>query len=240
MKFVKRPVVIKNVLLFCLLSLFYLSVVESLEVGVSALDLKQFVSKLKQDTLLVSGALLTFWMVFKGMHISPYAFLLFCSYITVRSFGIFFIDLDKVILFLIFFYSVVAYNFFLFLRLELKEPFYNPSYPKNILPEFSYKKLPLTIKQDGVTHKAYITNWGENGFYLQFKEKDIALRGLVEAEIEIEGQTFFAHGEVMSSNTTGVGIRVTKNPVPDLGWSDYYGIINELGLRPSYSLDGFL
>lgn len=235
MKFIKRPVVIKNVLLFCLLSLFYLSVVESLEVGVSALDLKQFVSKLKQDTLLVSGALLTFWMVFKGMRISPYAFLLFCSYITVRSFGIFFIDLDKVILFLIFFYSVVAYNFFLFLRLELKEPFYNPSYPKNILPEFSYKKLPLTVKQDGVAHQAYLTNWGENGFYLQFKEKEVTLRGLIEAEIEIEGQTFFANGEVMTSNTTGVGVRVTKNPVPDLGWSDYYGIINELGLRPSYS-----
>lgn len=235
MKFVKRPVVIKNVLMFCLLSLFFLSVIESLEGGVSALDFKQFIERLRGDLVLVFGTCLTFYTIFRGNKFSPFIFILFCSYILVRSFNVFFIDLDKIILFLIFFYSIVSYNFFLFLRMELREPFYNPSFPVNILPSFKYEKLPIVLKKEGVSYSAFLTNWGENGFYCQLRDADLSLKGSFEIEISFEGQTFFANGDVMTVNEGGVGMRITKNPVPDLGWSDYYGIINELGYRPIYS-----
>jgi hypothetical protein len=234
LKFIKRPIVIKNILLFCLLSLFFLSVIESLEGGVSALDFKQFISRLRGDFLLVAGSMITFLSIYKGARFSPYLFLVFCSYIILRSFYVFFIDLDKVILFLIFFYSIVSYNFYLFLKMELREPFYNPSFPTNILPSFEYKKLPIVIKKDSKSYEAYLTNWGENGFFAQVSDAQ-KVRGSLDIEITIEGQTFFATGEVMTTNEAGVGVKVTKNPVPDLGWSDYYGIINELGFRPSYS-----
>ena len=220
--------------MFCLLSLFFLSVIESLEGGVSALDFKQFISRLRGDFILVGGSLLTFLAIYKGARFSPYLFLTFCSYITFRSFYVFFIDLDKVILFLIFLYTIVSYNFFLFLKMELREPFYNPSFPTNILPTFKYKKLPITLKKEAVSFEAFLTNWGESGFFAQTGDSN-KIRGTLDVEITIEGQTFFASGEVMTSNEGGIGVKIVKNPVPDLGWSDYYGIINELGFRPSYS-----
>lgn len=235
LKFLKRPVVINNALLFCLLSLFFLSVIESLEGGVSALDLKSFAERIKADLVLVVGAVVVFWSVFKGKRFSPYLFLAFCGYILLRSFNVFFIDLDKLILFLIFLYSIIAYNFYLFLRMELEEPFYNSRYPKNILPSFGYRKLPITIKQGVGAYEAYLTNWGTNGFFCSFDKNPEDLKGEIEIEINIEGHTFYAEGAVMTKMENGIGVRVTKNPVPDLGWSDYYGIINELGLRPTYN-----
>jgi hypothetical protein len=135
---------------------------------------------------------------------------------------------------LTFLYSVISYNFFLFLKMELNEPFYNPSYPSNILPEFGYRKLPITLKHDKSTHVGYLTNWGENGFFCKLPETALPLKGRVEIEIVIEEHTFFTEGIIMTLGHGGVGVRVLKNPVPDLGWPDYYGIINELGLRPSY------
>lgn len=235
LKFLKRPVVIKNALLFCLLSLFFLSVVESLEGGVSALDLKGFASRIRGDILLIAGTTLVFLSVFRGSRFSPHIFLVFCGYILVRSFNIFFIDLDKVILFLIFLYSVIAYNFFLFLKMELQEPFYNPRFPSNILPEFGYRKLPVILKQGPKTLEAHLTNWGINGFFCHVEDDEKLLRGNLEVEIHLEGHTFYAEGVVMTRFKNGVGVRVIKNPVPDLGWNDYYGIINELGFRPTYN-----
>ena len=93
----------------------------------------------------------------------------------------------------------------------------------------------MVIKKDSLTLEAHLTNWGENGFFAQLNDSGQSLRGNIEVEITIETQTFFATGEVITVNDGGIGVRITKNPVPDLGWNDYYGIINELGLRPSYS-----
>ncbi len=235
MKFLKRPIVIKNALLFCVLSLFFLSVVESLEGGVSALDLKGFADRIRSDIWLISGTVIVLLSVFRGMRFSPPLFLIFCGYILIKSFSVFFIDLDKIILFLIFLYSIVAYNFFLFLRMELQEPFYNPRFPDNILPDFGYRKLPITLKKDSRSIEAYLTNWGPNGFFCQLKDEGDLIKGKVEVEILLEGHNFFSEGVVMTRSNAGLGIRITKNPVPDLGWTDYYGIINELGFRPTYN-----
>lgn len=221
-------------MLFCLLSLFFLSVVESLEDGVSALDLKQFVARLKADSTLLVWFTIVFISVFKGMKTSPYIFLSFCLYVLTRSLGVFFIDLDKLILMLTFLYSVISYNFFLFLRLELNEPFYNPSYPDNIMPDFGYRKLPILVKQGNANIPGFLTNWGENGFYCKLPESDSIIKGKIEVEITLENHTFFTEGVIMTNGRGGIGVRILKNPVPDLGWSDYYGIINELGLRPAY------
>lgn len=208
---------------------------ESLEGGVSALDLKGFASRIRADLTLIVGTVVVFLSVFKGSRFSPHIFLVFCGYILVKSFNVFFIDLDKIILFLIFLYSVISYNFFLFLKMELEEPFYNPRFPSNILPEFGYRKLPLTIKQGTKTLDAYLTNWGLNGFFCHLRDEKLSLKGNVEIEIHLEGHTFYAEGVVMTRLKNGIGIRVVKNPVPDLGWNDYYGIINELGFRPTYN-----
>ncbi|MCR9205748.1 MAG: hypothetical protein NXH75_14280 [Halobacteriovoraceae bacterium] len=233
MKFIRRPAVIQNGLVFCLLSLLYLSIVESIHGGVSALDTKLFLEFLKRDQNLVIMASIAFLTILRGFKFSSYVFLAFCLTILVNSFSLFFIGFNKVILLLNFIYAIVAYNLFLFLRLELSEPFYNPMFPKNMMPEFSQKRLPIVIKHNGKSLSAYLTNWGEEGFFCKLESPVKSLRGTIEIEILFETFTFFAKGIVTTQAQDGFGVRITKSPVPDLGWPEYYGIIKELGYRPS-------
>lgn len=232
MKFLKRPAVIKNGLAFCLLSLAYLSIVESIHGGVSALNMSLFLEFLKREQKLVILSGITFLTILRGFKFSSYVFLGFCLTVLVSSFSLFFAEFNKVILLLNFIYAIVAYNLYLFLRLELLEPFYNPMFPKNLMPNFFEKKLPVTIKLGSKSYGAYLTNWGEEGFFCRLEDPETKIRGNVEIEVLFEEFTFFAIGQVTTRANDGLGIRVTKSPVPDLGWPEYYGIINELGYRP--------
>lgn len=231
MTYLKRPAVIRNSIFFCILSLFFLSVVESLEGGVSALDLKVFLTFLKSNKLLVSLSIVSILSIATLKKASPYIFLVYCSMITFNSLSLFFIDFDKLILIENFFYILFSYNFFLFLKIELSEPFYNPKYTKNILPDYLDQKFPIELKKNGKSQKAYLTNWGENGFFCRLDDSQNKLKGKLEIESCLSGHSFFAEGEVMSRGLDGVGIRVSANPVPHMGWINYYGIISEQGMK---------
>jgi|GEM_PF-2555009 len=234
MKFQKRPAVIRNILLFCILSLFYLLVIESLEGGVSALDLNAFISFLRGNWTLLGFLAATFLSVYFCIAVSPYIFLLFCIFVLFQSIGFSASGLNKLVLVLNFLYSIVSYNFFLFLRLELEEPFFNPNSPQNILEGYEMKILPVRIKQNGKTLEGYLTNWGENGFFCSYGSPEEKVRGRVSVETDIEGYTFHCIGEVISERTGGYGVRIISSPVPSLGWSDFYGIISEMGYRSAF------
>jgi len=141
------------------------------------------------------------------------------------------IDLNKLILILSFFYVVIFYNFYQFLKLELQEPFYNPNFPLNIIPAYMNTLIPIKINKNGVEYRAHLTIWARNGFFC--KLVDIGTpKGEVEIEIMMGNHSFFAEGQVVTRVSGGVGIRVGKSLIPEMGWPDFYGIINELGYRP--------
>lgn len=106
-------------------------------------------------------------------------------------------------------------------------------FPKNIMPQFNFESLPVVIKQEARTTEAFLTNWVETGFFCRLIDGERPMKGSVEIEITFKGHTFFAKGVVLTTTEKGLGVRVTSSPVPDLGWPEYYGIINELGFRPS-------
>ncbi len=229
--YTKRSAVIINTLLFILLSMFFLSVMESLEAGISALDIKGFIGFLDQNTFLIIVAGIAFISTLFLSSIGPSLFLLFCFVALYKSIVYFTIDFDKLILILTFVYTVLCYNFYQFLRLELKEPFYNPNFPLNIIPSYKNKLLPVKLNKDGIEYDAHLTNWGLNGFFCKL-DGEGSPKGVVEVEIMIEGHSFFAEGVIVTRVPGGVGIRVRKSLIPEMGWTDFYGIINELGYRP--------
>tara|TARA_Y100000296_G_scaffold78741_1_gene101891 strand:- start:145 stop:648 length:504 start_codon:yes stop_codon:yes gene_type:complete len=165
------------------------------------------------------------------MRIGPLLYVVFCLSVLYHSFSVFLIDFDKLILILNFTYIVLSYNFYLFLKLELKEPYYNPRYPANIIPIYESKLLPIKIKRAGVEFDAYLTNWGLNGFFCKV-DSDSKIRGRVEVEALLQGHSFYLEGNVVTSRPGGVGVRVTKSPIPDMGWNDFYNIVSELGYGP--------
>jgi len=229
--YTKRSAVIINTLVFIILSLFFLSVMESLEEGISALDIQGFIGFLDQNTFLLVSAFLSFLSILLLSSTAPMFFLIFCLVALYKSILYFIIDFDKLILILSFVYIVLCYNYYQFLKLELKEPFYNPNFPLNIIPSYKSKLLPVKIKRAGVEYEAYLTNWGLNGFFCKLVDEGTP-KGVVEVEITIAGHSFFAEGIVVTRVFGGVGVRVRKSLIPEMGWADFYGIINELGYKP--------
>lgn len=230
-KYTKRSAVIINTLLFIVFSLFFLSVIESLEEGISALDVKGFLSFLDQNTFLLVVASCAFITVFFLSSFGPALFLLFCGVTLYKSALYFIIDFDKLILILSFLYIVICYNYYQFLKLELKEPFYNPNFPLNIIPAYKNTLIPVKISKNGIEYQAHLTNWAQNGFFCKLVD-DGTPKGVVEIEIVIGHHSFFAEGHVITRVPGGVGVRIGKSLIPEMGWPDFYGIITELGYRP--------
>lgn len=92
--------------------------------------------------------------------------------------------------------------------------------------------LPLKIKSHGKSYPYFLTNWGRSGFYCKADKGAPIIKGRVDVEIEWKGYSFQAAGFVVTSGAGGIGVKINKNPVPELGWPDFYNIISELGLRP--------
>lgn len=230
-KYTKRSAVIINTLLFIIFSLFFLSVMESLEEGISALDLQGFISFLDQNTFLLVIGSAAFFGVFFLTSFGPALFLLFCGVTLYKSVLYFVIDFDKLILILSFFYIVLCYNFYQFLKLELREPFYNPNFPLNIIPAYKNTLIPIKINKNGIEYQAHLTNWAQNGFFCKLVDEGKP-KGIVEIEVVIGNHSFFAEGQVVTRVSGGVGVRIRKSLIPEMGWPDFYGIINELGYRP--------
>lgn len=228
----KRSAVVINTLVFILLSLFFLSVLESLEEGVSALDVKGFLSFLKQNKILISFSGLAFITTFFLSSVGPSLFLGFCIVALYKSIIYFTIDFDKLILILSFFYLVLCYNFYQFLKLELEEPFYNPNFPLNIIPSYKNKLIPIKLRKNNLEFEAHLTNWGSNGFFCKLLGNETP-KGSVEVEVTMNGHTFYSEGVVVSRVSGGVGVRIRKSLIPEMGWVDFYGIINELGYKPN-------
>lgn len=204
---------------------------ESLEEGISALDIKGFISFLEQNTFLLVVAGAAFLSALFLNSFGPGFFFFFCMVALYKSVIYFIIDFDKLILILTFIYTVLCYNFYQFLKLELKEPFYNPNFPLNIIPSYKNKLIPIKIKKGAIEYDAHLTNWGINGFFCKL-DGEGRPKGVVEIEITISGFSFFAEGIIVTRVPGGVGVRIRKSLIPEMGWSDFYGIINELGYRP--------
>ncbi len=205
---------------------------ESLEEGISALDIQGFLRFLNQNTLLLSVAGVSFISILFLNSFGPIFFLVFCLVSLYKSSVYFLIDFDKLILILSFLYVILCYNFYQFLRLELKEPFYNPNFPLNIIPSYKNKLLPIKIKKNGIEYDAHLTNWGLNGFFCKLIGEGTP-KGIIEIEALINGHSFFAEGLIVTRVNGGVGIRIKKSLIPEMGWVDFYGIISELGFRPN-------
>ena len=205
---------------------------ESLEEGISALDIQGFLKFLNQNTSLLTVAGLSFISVLFLSSFAPMLFLIFCALSLYKSAIYFTIDFDKLILILSFLYVILSYNFYQFLKMELREPFYNPNFPLNIIPSYKNILLPVKVKKAGIEYDAHLTNWGANGFFCKLIG-DGNPRGVVEIEATIDGHSFFAEGVVVTRVRGGLGVRIRKSLIPEMGWIDFYGIISELGYRPS-------
>src|SRR3989339_423413 len=120
-KLYKRSTVMRNMVLFISLSLFFVHIQNSINTGVSSFDLEKFVSLLTTEKTMVLLSLLSIFSVLYANRISKIFFALFSFFVIYNGFATFFTKLDKIILLMNGLYVVLAYFFYLFWHFELNE-----------------------------------------------------------------------------------------------------------------------
>jgi len=224
----KLTLVLINTCVFCVLTFIFCLIMISLGEGRSVLrmlDLK-VLSQYTINIGLGAFTILSIYNVKKYSHIIYGLFIYSVLYLSLKPF---FESFDKVILTFNFIYALLAYYLYLLLKEELKAPYYNPNYSESELKSYK-REFKLTIKKNENVFLGELTNWGEQGFFCRLSgEKP---RGIVDFELTFKDKTFEGRGKVVFHSKTGVGIITNPVTLPPLGWSSFYGIIEEFGIKP--------
>lgn len=233
-----RPVVIFQLILFCLLSPYYLHLAESLIHGVSSLDLltvKTFAFNHPIALALAALSAISVWRMSKYANL--FAFLLvICSLFIGMQLAL--VDLNKIILLMTFIYAITAYYLVMLYRVETNSAAYNPLYSHQTIGQRSEYDLPCMVRIGEDGYLGQLTNWDENGCFVSLTPGEaglVDLRGDVKVEVRLDGHTFTQEGNVVSSYERGVGIRFThaaKDQGSLYNWEEYFKIIDDRGYAP--------
>lgn len=236
-KLYKRSPVLKNVLLFILLTFFYLHILYSIHKGVSAVIPKNFFQFYKDNIYLVYSGIITFYFVYSAKLISKFFFLGFLSLFLYSGVQLFISNFDKLILIFNFIFLVIGFNFFLFLKLELEESIYRPSFHSLDVTNTDMHKIKINLNGKDVKNlTGHLSNWDSVSCFIQFNENLRLAKGPVGIDIFFKGNKFFQRGYVVTTYSNGVGIRFKydrrKGRKSSHDWLDFYAIIHDMGLRP--------
>ncbi|MCY4644747.1 MAG: hypothetical protein OXB88_09035 [Bacteriovoracales bacterium] len=146
-------------------------------------------------------------------------------------------NFNKAILFIIFFYCVLAYFLGQGWKQVLSFSCYNPNMLKNELDDpISIKiKVKVTLK-DEMIHEGVLTNWDEISCFVHLGGKiEEKLYGQLKIQTEYNGKVFENEGKIVSRVANqGIGVIFNIDEEKRFNWQDFYKIMDEASLTPQY------
>ncbi len=233
-KLYKRSTVMRNMILFILLSLFFIHLQFSINAGVSALNLGNLVELLWNQKMMVFFALLSIVSILFASRLSKILFFIFSILVIYNGFSIFFIKLDKIILLMDGVYLVLAYFSYLFWHFELNESIYVPGFSTNLIGNKSIYDIRVELMAEfRDPANGFMTNWDEFGCFIVLNgEFDPTIKKTVKLYISFAGKEFSQWGEIVTGYGNGVGIKFFETDEEhdrDLRWKDFFSIISDRG-----------
>ncbi|MBC75787.1 MAG: hypothetical protein CME64_07210 [Halobacteriovoraceae bacterium] len=179
--------------------------------------------------------LATAMSVFKVKHFSKYLFVAVVGAASGITIFNLFDHFSKLITISLFLYLITSYYFYQFLKIEIDEAYYNPSFSEDDLFEPMLTKLNCEVRDTntGNVYQARLTNWNPNGcfVYLENPVEDIDFKN---AQITTSlSETSFNSVAVLACRTQdkkGFGFRVPSTK-GDFGWREYYSILDQMGFN---------
>jgi hypothetical protein len=235
MKILHRSTVIWNLVLFIMFSFVMLHVTKAVTSETSAFDQELLRTNIMQYKYLAGLFLLTILSIFKLKKVSKLMFVLTSVIMIALTIDAIIFSFSKMILIILFFYTVIAYYNFQFLKTELKESYYNPKFSKQWLFNPMLYKFECVLVKGDKSYKGYLTNWNENGCYVHLDEPK-SLKGKFEVKIELDGKEFINKGFVVSSKkgNDGIGLKFYDNNDTIYNWNNFYKITENMGFDPEY------
>jgi hypothetical protein len=232
MKILKRSNLIYNEVLFVIFSIVYLHISFSLDADISAIDLPRLINMLKGLPLLIGLSTLCIGALLLVRRFSIYLLSFLTLIVFYKSFSLFLLSYDKLLLVLNVVYMLVSYNMILLLKEELSLAIYQPGFKENSLEVENYKNLTAHLSFDGNNISGNITNLDKLGLVVKI-DTNTQIRGVVDINIPFEGEEFYSKGVVATRFTDGYGIKIlaSKKTPSVLQWKDLYNIFYRRGYK---------
>lgn len=236
LKLYKRSQNLKLILTLLVLSFLHLYVILSLNAGESALDISRFIGFLMEKWFLVILFITTFFSVYYVKRVSKSLVVIFLGIIFSWNVYLFFLDLNKSLMFLSFIFFVVSLYFVGVWNFELEEAVYSPNFNLNdieIRPFIKFDAWAETSKGDKI--KGILTNWDKNGcFFVPDERKSLSPQTLT-LKINFEDENYSQKGQVVTAFGRGIGIRFNfrKESGNFLSWNDFFKLIDDRSYRPN-------
>lgn len=245
----KREKLIWNTIIFSIFSLVFLYTAECLIRDVSALRLDNFIVFLKNYKFTSILLIVVLYQVYFIKSLSKYIIALFLLIILGKSTSFLFVKFDKVLLMLVFTYSILAYYFFSFWKEEIQEPYYCPMFDQFDLSErINYKIYCSVTNNKNHQQKGHLTNWNSKGCYIQLdphghpldvKKNKKIFNGPLTITLAFHDRTFSQDARLISTYNNGaaIGVKFIDNKKPIIntfGWYDFYMILCDRGYMIKY------
>lgn len=233
-----RPSVIYQLIFFCLLSPYFVHLSEALQSGNSAIDKVLALAFVKEHLLLFVAGLGAAIFVWRMTAIARWLVALLVLLSLGLSMHIAFIEFNKVVLILSFFYLITSYYLVMVYRQETISASYNPLYSRHTIGNRSEYNLPCTLNIASESIAGILTNWDDQGCFVSLDPGEaglLELRGRLEVLAKLDGVSFSQLGHIVSSYERGVGIRFTlgANEISEgYNWNEYFKIIDHRGFEP--------
>lgn len=235
MRLFKRSTIIRNVLLFILFSICHLHILRAIDSGVSAFSPKFFFNYLGIKWLIVLISFLAALAVFKAKQFSKYLLVMLFGLVIYESFIVFSQHFDKMILFMSFLYILLAFLFYVFWDLEIREAIYRPNFTKH---NFTVSNLyPFKVFLVSSTYgevEADMTNWDKASCFLVPKQSVHFNEEIVRVKIFFDGVEFLQTGIVSTQFENGVGIKFLPDVSQEISynWNSFHQVIVDRGHEP--------
>ena len=237
MQIIKRHSMFYNVIFYSLLSILTIHVALALLAEVSAFNLSLFYELFESFSLIASlFALLVISAIFH-LRLSFYLYCLasLCAvcFLLFSLYG----NFNKAVLFVIFFYCILAYFLGQGWKQTLYFACYNPNLSDKGIDDAISLKMRVRIEiEKAKVYEGFLTNWDEIGCFVRWKDNNVEkLRGSVKVITEYNEREFKNRGKIVSCvGDKGIGIIFDINREKKFNWEDFYNIMEEISFTPEY------
>lgn len=241
MHVLKRGPILKNYIIYLILSQFFLYILFSLNNGVSFLEKEWLWSFFKVHKLDFTLMLFSIIAAFFLKRISLIFSILYFVVVFFYQASIFFDGFNKIVLLGSFFHIVITFAMLQIWVMEFKSAAFCPNYSINQLIPRRWHNIGVSLAtESGKILWGNLTNWDRESCFIRLKEQDESILDSQSIKVRVSFGTsiFESKGSIVSKYYDGIGIKwgnEKQGPKKDYvtyDWNDFVKIVDERGLRP--------
>ena len=236
LKVKKKDIIVVNVIIYLVLSFFFLYLQHAYRHHLSPFSLVYMRKGLELFWYVAITLGATIFLVWKHHRWSVWAYRISIFLVGFKVLEGLFIEFNKIILLALFFFVVISYFLYQLLSYYLSLASINTNYQSSDLFDPLLRQIPceITFNEDQKV-QGHLSNWDYEGCFIKLAQAQ-SLPHHVKLSIQFQGREFVQDGEVVAETQdfTGVGIRFERR-AKDLSvfnWAEFMELVQELGFQP--------